>query len=256
MSSKSLLTALPELRPGECEPRDEPIEDYLANRGFVSSTQLRRFDRTGLVAVEQTNAGVTTGLMMGEALHRLVLEPETFWSRYLVLDDTRPKQSGGSEEDLMRREWLDAWQWSALSHARDALLNYRRFPVADWLARGRKELSIYWRDTAGNPWKARPDCFTEQVVLEVKTTSDCRPEAFARVRQRFGYDIQAVHYIEAVTQLTGRSPRFLFLTVELTQPYSVWIHEHDDSQLSLARQALEQLKLAYVRTVQTREPAV
>jgi len=229
-----------------CESRREPLGDYLADRAFVSSTQLRRFGKVGLTASQLVDGGVVTGTVMGEAFHALVLEPDVFSKQYLVLADTHPGQAAISENELMQRRWLDAWQWSALSHGRDALLACTQFPVSEWLSAGEKELSIYWSDAAAARWKARPDCFTSDIVLDLKTTNDCRPQAFARTRDRFGYDLQAAHYVEAVARLTGRTPRFAFLAVELCAPYSVWVHELGADDLGAAQRQLDQLKSAYV----------
>jgi hypothetical protein len=97
-----------------------------------------------------------------------------------------------------------------------------------------KELSIYWTDDAGRRWKARPDCFTDEIVLELKTTGDVRPRAFARTRRRFGYDLKAAHYVDAVRHLTGRAPRFGFIAVELTPPHYVWLYELSAAELARA----------------------
>ena len=231
---------------GFCRSRREPLADYLANRDFGSSTQLRRFGKLGLTASQLADGGVVTGTVMGEAFHALVLEPEVFSEQYLVLADVDHEQRSPSEGELMQRTWLDAWQWSALRHGRDALLACQQFPVADWLSAGNKELSIYWTDEVGAQWKARPDCFTGDIVLDLKTTGDCRPEAFKRTRERFGYDLQAAHYVEAVTRLTGNTPRFAFLAVELSAPYSVWVHELEAGEIRAARLLLDQLKQGYV----------
>lgn len=252
MSPRNDRLSVMTLQPGECVSRVEPIEDYLADLEFISSTHLRRFTRTGLVAAQYRDSVATTGPMMGEALHSLVLEPERFRARYLVLDDARLGQTGISEEDVMRREWLDAWQWSSLKHARDALLKCDRLPVAQWLESGRKELSIYWRDVAGHRWKARPDCFTPDIVLELKTTSDCRPGPFARARERFGYDLQAAHYIDAVARLTGHVPSLLFVAIELAPPYSVWIHERRQQDMKAAHDELARIKAAYIEALRQR----
>ncbi|UCD67375.1 MAG: PD-(D/E)XK nuclease-like domain-containing protein [Betaproteobacteria bacterium] len=229
-----------------CESRREPLADYLANREFVSSTQLRRFDRSGLTASQLADGGLVTGTVMGEALHALVLEPEVFAAQYLVLADAEHDLRAPSEHELMQRTWLDAWQWSALCRARDTLLACEQFPVADWMSSGKKELSIYWTDKAGAGWKARPDCFTRDIVLDLKTTGDCRPDAFRRTREQFGYDLQAAHYTEAVARLTGTTPRFAFLAVELSAPYAVWVHELGADEIGAARLRLDQLKTAYV----------
>jgi hypothetical protein len=231
---------------GHCESRREPLADYLGNRAFVSSSQLRRFEKAGLIASKLTNGGVVTGTVMGEALHALVLEPQLFSKQYLVLADTQSGQQAVSEDDVMQRQWLDAWQWSTLCHGREALLACRQAPISDWLSAGRRELSIYWSDAADACWKARPDCFTDEIVLDLKTTSDCRTDAFARTRERFGYDLQAAHYVDAVARLTGNTPRFAFLAIELSAPYPVRVHELGAAELDAARRRLDELKRAYV----------
>ena len=234
---------------GHCETRREPLSAYLASQTFVSSSNLRRFDRLGLTAPQLPNGGTVQGTVMGEALHALVLEPDAFATQYLVLTDGQSSKTAVSEEEAMRRQWLDAWQWIALHHARDALFACKQFPVANWLSEGEKELSIYWRDEDGAKWKARPDCFTADIVLDLKTTTDSRPEAFRRTRERHDYDVQAAHYIEAVSKLTGREPRFAFVAVELSKPYPVRVHELDFADLASARARLADLKSRYVAAV-------
>ena len=229
-----------------CETRREPLSDYLASHTFVSSSNLRRFERLGLTASQLPNGGTVQGYVMGEALHALVLEPDTFATQYVVLADTQLSQTAISEQEMMRRQWLDAWQWAALHHARDAVLACEQFPVANWLSEGARELSIYWSDDGGAMWKARPDCFTPDIVLDLKTTGDCRPDAFRRTRERHDYDVQAAHYVEAVSRFSGTEPRFAFVAVELTEPYTVRVHELDRAELAAARARLADLKIRYV----------
>jgi hypothetical protein len=124
--------------------------------------------------------------------------------------------------------------------------------LAQWLHDGEKELSIYWSDESGGRWRARPDCFTQAVILELKSTSDVRPDAFARTRERLGYDLQAAHYLEAVERLTGHRPRFIYLTVELIPPRSLWLHELTPRQIEEAASKLEGLRERYLRSTRPR----
>jgi hypothetical protein len=231
---------------GHCEARRESLSAYLAGHVFVSSSHLRRFDRLGLTASQLRDGGTVQGSVMGEALHALVLEPDVFATQYLVLADADSSQTGISEQQAMQRQWLDAWQWTALYRARDALFACKQFPVAELLSLGEKELSIYWSEGADAKWKARPDCFTPDIVLDLKTTGDCRPHAFRRARERLDYDVQAAHYVEAVSRLMGSEPRFAFVTVELTEPYSVRAHELDTKDLDAAHSRLADLKIRYI----------
>ncbi len=229
-----------------CQTRRESLAEYLADRAYVSSSQLRRFARSGKLPRDTAASGVFNGSLMGEALHSLILEPEVFEAQYLVLDSSAPsKKKCLSESDAMQKVWLDPWQWSALAKAREAILNCTQAPLGDWLSRGRTELSIYWSDESGRRWKARPDCFTDDVVLDLKTTLDCRPGPFARTRERMWYDLQAAHYVDAVGRLTANRCRFAYVAVETSPPYALWVHELSAAEILRATAQLEHLKTAF-----------
>ncbi|MEX0958382.1 MAG: PD-(D/E)XK nuclease-like domain-containing protein [Burkholderiales bacterium] len=232
-----------------CFTRRESLADYLANQAYVSSSQLRRFVRNGDRLPGAAGYAVYENAFMGEALHVLMLEPELFEAQYLVLDGSEPAGKRVSEVEAMQRTWLDAWQWTALCKARDAVLACTQAPVAEWLAQGEKELSIYWTDAHGDRWKARPDCFTGDIVLDLKTTADSRPEPFARTRARLRYDFQAAHYVEAVAALTGGRPRFAYVAAELGSPWAVRVHELSASELEDATETLRSVKRRYLAAV-------
>lgn len=219
----------------------EPLSAYLARTDHVSSSMLRRF-AAGLPAFAET----FPGSLLGDALHALLLEPEAFDAQYLALDGSVPAAGGLTEGDAMARTWLSPEQLAALRRAAGAVQAWPQAPVGEWLRQGRKELSVYWRDEQGGAWKARPDCFTDEVIVELKTTFDCRPDAFAATRARLGYDLQAAHYVEAVTLLTGRRPRFVFVAVEVTVPGAVRVHELAPAALDAATEELERLKARFL----------
>jgi hypothetical protein len=209
--------------------RQEPLDAYLARAEYVSASALLRSARAAeWAAVPRIEDDPSQRLP--QALHALVLEPARFAREYLVLDRDAPAPAGGEQ----RRVWLSSGEYAALASARDAIRAYPRAPLARWLDEGVKELSIYWTDEAGRRWKARPDCFTDEIILELKTTGDVRPRAFARTRRRFGYDLKAAHYVDAVRHLTGRAPRFAFVAVELAPPHYVWLYELSAAELARA----------------------
>lgn len=230
-----------------CFVRQEPLAAYLAHADYVSASMLRRTahaatgTRTPLIEDDPAQR-------VAQALHALVLEPARFDRDYLVLDRDSPAPPVEELPDaLERRIWLASGEYAQLAGARDAIRAYPRAPLARLLDTGMKELSIYWSDELGRRWKARPDCFTDEVVLELKTTGDVRPRAFARTRRRFGYDLKAAHYVEAVQRLTGRAPRFVFVAVELTAPHYVWVYEMSAAELARASAELAAARAALPR---------
>jgi PDDEXK-like domain of unknown function (DUF3799) len=230
------------LRPGEVFSRREPLQDYLAQTDYASSSTLRRFARGDARAFD--------GARLGEALHAFLLEPEAFDAAYLALDGSVPAGRHLSEKEAHRREWLSPEQIAGFRWVREAVDAYAKAPLGRWLQDGAKELSIYWSDESHGRWRARPDCFTEEIILELKSTSDVRPDAFARTRERLGYDLQAAHYLEAVERLTGHRPRFIYLTVELIPPRSLWLHELAPREIEAAARKLDDLRERYLRSMQ------
>jgi hypothetical protein len=232
---------------GGCYVRQEPLAAYLARTDHASASMLRRAryaaDAAAAARIEEDPAQ-----RLAQALHVLVLEPARFAREYLVLDRDSPAPPTEELPDaLERRTWLASGEYAQLVGAHDAIRTYPRAPLGRLLDEGMKELSIYWSDELGRRWKARPDCFTDGVVLELKTTGDVRPRAFARTRRRFGYDLKAAHYVEAVRRLTGRTPRFVFVAVELTAPHYVWTYELSDAELARGAAELAAARAALPR---------
>ena len=229
-----------------CFVRQEPLAAYLARADYVSASMLRRAAHapaTRAPLIEDDPAQ-----RLAQALHALVLEPARFAREYLVLDRDSPAPAPEELPDaLERRTWLASGEHAQLAGARDAIRAYPRAPLARLLDAGMKELSIYWSDELGRRWKARPDCFTDDVILDLKTTGDVRPRAFARTRKRFGYDLKAAHYVQAVQRLTGRAPRFVFVAVELTAPHYVWVYEMSAADLARATAELAAARAALPR---------
>ena len=227
-----------------CFVRQEPLAAYLARADYVSASMLRRA-ANGTAA---PHLAEDPSQRLAQALHALVLEPARFAREYLVLDRDSPAPTVEELPDaLERRTWLASGEHAQLAGARDAIRGYPRALFGALLDAGMKELSIYWSDELGRRWKARPDCFTDEVVLELKTTGDVRPRAFARTRRRFGYDLKAAHYVQAVQRLTGRTPRFVFVAVELTSPHYVWVYEMSAAELARASAELAAARAALPR---------
>ena len=229
-----------------CFSRREPLAEYLARLDYVSSSALRRFLRTGRPPAQAMIPDPTPReASLGDALHALMLEPERFDEDYLPLDAASPPPVGLDQAAATARIWLSTDESIALKAMRRSVLGYTRLPLATWLAEGEKELSIYWVDALGGRWKGRPDCFTDEVILELKTASDVRPARFAKARRRFGYDLQAALYLEGVALLTGRRPRFLYVAVESARPHTVWLHEPSAAELEVAQRTLDDARTRF-----------
>jgi hypothetical protein len=240
-------TADPPSAPGACFTRREPLADYLACADYVSSSALRRFLRHGMTPEQaKVSHPAPREASLGDALHAMLLEPERFDEGFVQAapGTAAPRASGPGE--LFERTWLSTRDCESLRAMARAVHECTRPPLAGWLERGEKELSIYWSDPAGGRWKGRPDCFTEEVILELKTAIDIRPQRFAKSRERFGYDLQAALYLEGVERLTGSRPRFLYLVVESVRPHAIWVQEPSPEELGRARRELDRARARFL----------
>jgi len=235
--------------------RREPLADYLAAGDWVSSSMLRRFSRGEDPAPRLPTVAEDARFTLGDAFHTLLLEPHRFGEDFLTLDGNDVLPPATTETEVFARRWLQPATARALRAMRDNALACPLGPVARWMADGEMERSIYWTDAAGLRSKARPDCLTADTIVEVKTVTDARPEAFAQTRAHFGYDLQAAHYVEAVTALTGRMLPFAWVTVEISPPYTAWVHILVLADLDAARRALEALKRAFAACARPLAPS-
>ena len=223
--------------------RQESLTTYLARTDHISSSMLRRFAR-GEAHAER--GYVDNGQSrIPQALHAAMLEPGRFEREYFVLDADAPAQAFAEKDDLLDRVWLSSAEHAGLRAMQQAIREYPRAPLAAALDSGVRELSIYWTDEAGARWKARPDCFSADTIYELKTTQDVRPAAFARTRRRFGYDLQAAHYVDAVRRLSGRIPAFAYIAIEPRPPYYVWVYELTPADLERAGEELALARSRY-----------
>lgn len=242
-----------------CHTRQEPLEAYLAETGHVSASRLRRALR-GTPGERLDPAGIvrpyTPEMVMGEAAHAFLLDPPAFEQGFVAPGRGEPAAGMTDPRSLMNRVWLNDEQYAALQWAREAIERCAQAPAGEWLRAGLKELSIYWRDDAGRRWKARPDCFGEDFVLDLKTVQDARPRAFDAQRRRYGHDLQAAHYLDAVSQLGGSRGarlRFVWLALELKPPYALWVHELAPAQEARAMDELHRMREDYSRLFGARD---
>lgn len=123
---------------------------------------------------------------------------------------------------------------------------------------GRAEVSAFWHDERGGiDRRARFDWLPHSagghmVLPDYKTTVSAEPHAFSRSMFAFGYDMQAVFYMDAVKALgLAEDVTFRLIAQEKTAPYLVTVHEFDDAALALGRARVDEACEVYRRCVET-----
>ena len=87
----------------------------------------------------------------------------------------------------------------------------------------------------GETWcRARPDALDPNgLIVDLKTSQDASPDAFARTAATFKYHLQAAWYIDGLhaAGVTPEQTAFAFVVIEKTPPHSVGTYVLDAESL-------------------------
>lgn len=173
----------------------------------------------------------TPALKMGRLIHMCVLEPEKLSDTYAVAPDADRRTKYGKDV------------WAAFTAENDGkeILTRDEFEQAEMVSRSvwrstedlltgcKAEVPLFWDDPrTGIRCKCRVDAMRETddkiIMIDLKTTNDASTDAFARDAVKYGYHVQAAHYINGViaNRLNhGKQIEWWFVAVEKKPPYAV-----------------------------------
>ena len=171
----------------------------------------------------------TPSLAFGRAVHKAILEPETFSDEFVVgiSVDRRIKDGKQKWEEFLasvgNKEVISPENFEVL---RDMKAVIDKDPIASAFLTGEHEKPFFWTDSAtGEKCKVKPDCLTEvdgkKYIVDYKTTDSCNQKAFEHSVRKYGYKFQSGMYREGVFQNTFEDYGFAFVAQEKTAPYAV-----------------------------------
>jgi exodeoxyribonuclease VIII len=164
-------------------------------------------------------------MKLGSLTHCAVLEPDELSSRYGICLPRNTK-AGKEMAAEMEAAGIEAVTASEMEQAIAMAGSVRSHQAAAALLRdGKAEQSFWWDDTpTGLRCKCRPDWYTGNTIVDLKTTTDASPKGFARSVAQWRYAIQQNHYLAGTF-----AERFVFIAVEKTYPYAVGVYELDEA---------------------------
>jgi exodeoxyribonuclease VIII len=211
---------------------------YHADRSCVSVSGLKQILRSPahFRAYLDGERKETPAKFFGSALHARLLEPQLFDTEYVVAPpaDRRTKEFKEFEIANANRKILTAEQMTAILGIEHNVMRHSSF--AAMLRIGLKEHTIVWRDAKTGIWiKIRPDCLCtgldESICLDVKSTEDASPAAFARSCVTYDYDLQAAVYLTVLREVFQRDFNFAFGPAEKSEPYGVAVYGAPEDML-------------------------
>jgi exodeoxyribonuclease VIII len=216
--------------------------DYHAQPS-VSSSQLKTILRSpahyrAAYLEDAPRKEPTASMVLGSLTHTLFLEPENFGSEYIIAPDCDRRTKDGKavyaafQDAAEGLTIITADQLQTAQAMANAMCGHI---IHEAMTGGHAEASIFWTDEqTGLACRIRPDyhiapceMWPTGLIIDVKTTDDARPEAFARTCVNFGYDLSAAMYCDGFQQhySTDEPPLFLLLVVERDAPHAVACYE-------------------------------
>ena len=202
-------------------------------------------------AYKATETKATPAMVLGSLIHTATLEPHLLPEEYAVEPVVDKRTTVGkkvfAEFDAANKgKRFITGDQLALSMA--ISMSVCTHPIAGKLLakKGIAEESFYWTDAeTGTLCKCRPDYLTEDgILIDIKSTEDASPTAFAKSSWKYRYHVQAAFYTHGVEAVTGIRPKaFIFIAVEKNPPYAVACYMADSLMMSYgigqARQCIQ-----------------
>lgn len=208
---------------------DLSFEDYLATPAVSKSrlwTMHTRSPAHSRIDKEESNA-----MKLGTAVHTAVLEPDEFEARFVRGPEDRRGNRWKEAQEIARedgRECLTEADYDAAVQIRDNIVVgnplIRRLTGVGTV----REVSAFWTDDeSGLPCRLRMDAYAPGLAMgvDLKVTTDARPEKWFRRVLDFGYHVQETHYTEGWRRAGGDIDAFVFLVIEDKPPFAHAIYE-------------------------------
>lgn len=119
---------------------------------------------------------------------------------------------------------------------------------------GKPEDSAFGIDPTTGLWlRGRFDWTTpNRILVDLKTTRDGSPRAFARSAHDLGYPVQDAFYRHVYELATGQPPTgFVFVTVESSAPHLVDVHELETEWAQIGQQQMHRAITRYKQALDT-----
>lgn len=226
-----------------------PLIENLPNADYHASSAI---SKSGLDKIARSPAHYrayregadeeTDAMIFGSAFHDYILLPQVFQTVYTVLpDDFNPRTKAGREhmahiaaagQTVLKAQWLDDIKGMAAAVAAHP-------KAAALLGAGKSEASIFWTDPdTGIECRCRPDhIHPSGILVDLKSTTDAAPAAFAKTCANYRYHVQDAFYSEGYYRAAGHWPAgFVFIAVEKKPPYSVGVYTLDDTAKACGRE--------------------
>lgn len=213
-----------------------------------------------------TNEQKSPDLDLGSATHTAVLQPRKFMDEYAIQPETRMNDKGEEIKFVRSGRHWDEFQ---LQHKGKTVLTpaqhkacwdmseaVRKHEVAaSWiLISNQYEVAVQWVDpVTGVLCKGFIDALSPDAITDLKTGHDPSPRVFANAAMRYGYDIQAAFYQDAIYEITGKLLTFRWIVAAKNPPLDLICYFPTDELIQHGRDKYRDYLAKLVECQETNE---
>lgn len=223
--------------------KEESNKEYHGYLDAISKSRLSKFEICPeyFKHCEEHPQEPTSDLVFGSALHKIVLEKDTFNSEFAVLPTYIDRRTKAGKEEYNNFLIENADKGIISQEDYETILKMRNKimanKVAAHLLKGEYvETSIYFQDDlTGELCKVRPDCIKKIsdriVIADLKSCRSAFSEDFSKEMIKYGYDLQAYMYrlgVSIAMNVPIENIDFVFIAIEKKEPFLINILQADN----------------------------
>lgn len=196
---------------------------------------------------------------IGTAVHTLVFEPNEFKKRFHTVHEI-PKRGtnlGKAAYEAMQREAgnrivLEFEDTDMIYTMAENIKSHAMWKAVKGNTHGCIEDSLAWFDNDyGVLLRSRPDFYTNDIIIDLKTTKDSSPHAFQKSVADYAYHRQAALAIDGLTMLTGREYKNVILfVVDKNPPHFVRCYVMPENAINQGRYEYKYAAKKYLEGLQ------
>lgn len=185
---------------------------------------------------------------LGTAVHTLVFEPQEFSKRFHCVHEIPKRTSNlgkaayeGMERAAAGRIILDKSDQETIQWMAANVTSHASWKTFKGDKTGCIEDSIAWHDEdTGVLLRSRPDFYTDDIIIDLKTTKDSSPYGFQKSIVDYSYHRQGALSTKGLSTLTGREYKNVILfVVDKVPPHFTRCYVMPDSALAQGKYEYE-----------------
>lgn len=200
----------------------------------------------------------TPAMVFGQAMHKYLLEPETFADEFAIVPavDRRTKVGREQFNDFLGKNsgktFITEDDMNKIGAMKMSLLENEE--VRELFAHSKVvEMPYTWTDAAtGEKCKVKADMvisnvvgFSRPCIIDYKTTNSCADGAFEKSCRMYGYDFQSGMYTEGINICTLEEHGFIFIAQEKEPPYASRVYYCSDYFIDRGKRIFHELLDVY-----------